>query len=212
MRETKKILISYRLSPPVPFACLAFHDSNLTLRHVPRVCTVRWQALLKGKVFLGGSRPGAEDACVYAAACSLPSAVLANAPGVKGWLNTVGMFAPAMRGAWVAGASSNATGPQKAGGKGGARVVAAAAAATADKSRGVVETKDDGDVDSLFGDEDEGAEAPGGKPSRAEQMAAVKAEKDKKKKLDRSVRVCLPQVACIRALGGEGSRCRRRVG
>lgn len=53
-----------------------------------------------GNTFLGGSRPGAEDAVVYAAAASLPVEALRAAPAVKGWLQTVGMFAPAVRARW----------------------------------------------------------------------------------------------------------------
>ena len=91
------------------------------------------QGLLKGKSFLGGSRPGAEDACVYAAAATLPPAVLKAAPAVKGWVNTVGFFAPSMRASWGGGggdASSAASGAKK--GKKAAAAPAAAAKSSGD--------------------------------------------------------------------------------
>lgn len=149
-------------------------------------CLLAWigsddpQGMLKGKSFLGGSRPGAEDACVYAAASSLPSAVLKAAPAVKGWLNTVGFFAPSLRGSWGGGGASAPT----AGGAKKVKEAAATAPAPAAKNSG----GDDDDVDSLFGDEeDEEAEkgVAGGGKSRAEQMAAAKSAKDAKKKVDR---------------------------
>ncbi len=142
------------------------------------------QGLLKGKSFLGGSRPGAEDACVYSAASALPPAVLKAAPGVKGWLNTVGLFAPSLRGSW-GGGGGGASAPAAGGAKKDKKAAAAAPAAAAAKNSG---GDDDDDVDSLFGDDEEdgGAEkgASGGK-SRAEQMAAAKSAKDANKKVDR---------------------------
>lgn len=150
------------------------------------------QGLLANKTFLGGSRPGAEDACVYTAAASLPSEVLRTAPGVKGWLNTVGMFAPSMRLGWgrgsvpSAGATASAAGSRAK--KGGldagnkSREIAATPAAD-------VGGAGDDDMDDLFGDE--GDHEDGGveekKSSRAEQMAAAKASKEKAKKVDRYV-------------------------
>lgn len=147
------------------------------------------QGLLKGKSFLGGSRPGSEDACVYAAASSLPPAVLATSPAVKGWLNTVGFFSPSMRASWGGGGGGAASASAKKGKKTTA-VAGTAAPAAADKSRAVeVGGGDDDDVDSLFGDDEGGEEgetpASGAGMSRAEQMAAAKSAKDANKKVDR---------------------------
>ncbi|CAM9537942.1 unnamed protein product [Pylaiella littoralis] len=142
------------------------------------------EGLLKGKSFLGGSRPGAEDACVYPAVSSLPSVVLKAAPAAKGWLNTVGCFAPSMRASWGGGGGASAKGSAKK----GEEAAAAAKAPVADKSRAI---EVDDDVDSLFGDEDEAEEggvapARGTTMSRAEQMTAAKSAKDANKKVDRS--------------------------
>lgn len=141
------------------------------------------QGLLKGKSFLGGPRPGSEDACVYAAASSLPPAVLATSPAVKGWLNTVAFFSPSMRASWGGGGGAASASAKK----GKKAAASAAAPAAADKSRAV--GGDDDDVDSLFGDEEGGEEgeapASGAGMSRAEQMAAAKSAKDANKKVDR---------------------------
>lgn len=147
------------------------------------LCCCLLQGLLKGKSFLGGSRPGAEDACVYAAVSSLPSVVLKAAPAAKGWLNTVGCFAPSMRASWGGGGGASAKGSAKK----GEEAAAAAKAPVADKSRAI---EVDDDVDSLFGDEDEAEEggaapARGTTMSRAEQMTAAKSAKDANKKVDR---------------------------
>lgn len=138
-------------------------------------------------MFLGGCRPDAEDACVFAAASSLPLALLRAAPAVKGWLNTVGMFAPSMRAGWgggVSAAGAKAAAPTaKASAQKGSRGTDAVAPAAA-KAR-AAKAEDGDDVDSLFGDDDEeaggGAAEASGAESRAQQMAAVKAGKDKKK-------------------------------
>lgn len=148
-------------------------------------------------MFLGGSRPDMEDSCVYAAASSLPSAVLRASPVVKGWLNTVGMFAPSMRAAWGGGGGAPVAAPvaNKKGGK-----AAGAALVATGKPREMKVDDGDDDVDSLFGD-DEDEEEGGGAKSRAEQMAATKAEKDKKKKLDRwGEGVVFVGLNCIRVL------------
>lgn len=94
-------------------------------------------------MFLGGSRPGAEDACVYAAASTLPNAVLKTAPAVKGWINTVGVYAPAKRASWSGGGGGGGEPSRaKAGAKKGKK---AAAAPVAGKSSG-----DDDDVRVFF--------------------------------------------------------------
>lgn len=115
--------------------------------------------------------------------------MLRTNPEVKGWLNTVGTFAPSMRAQWGRGGASTATvttskedaGVEK---KNNPNIVVAAAAGG----------DGDEDMDNLFGDDEDGADtgaeekkASGG-PSRAEQMAAAKASKDKTKKVDRCVR------------------------
>lgn len=127
------------------------------------------------------------------AASSLPAEVLRTAPGVKGWLNTIGMFAPSMRAAWGGGGASRSAGASAGAGapaapvKGSPKGASVSVPVAADKSR-AIEANDDGDdVDSLFGDDDEEEGAAGAAGGRAAQMAAVKAEKDKKKKLDRFV-------------------------
>eukprot|EP00903_Cladosiphon_okamuranus_P010838 g10239.t1 len=129
------------------------------------------EGLLKGKSFLGGSRPGAEDACVYAAASTLPSTVLKAAPAVKGWINTVGFFAPSMRASWGGGKNSGGDPPAAAGAKKGKKAPAKSSV-------------DDDDMDDLFGDDD--TAPPAKEESRADKMAAAKAAKDAKKKIDRS--------------------------
>ncbi|CAM9539236.1 unnamed protein product [Ascophyllum nodosum] len=155
------------------------------------------EAMLKGKAFLGGSRPGAEDAYVYAAASDLPAVLLRSFPAVKGWLNTVGMFVPSIRASWVGGApapSSNGVSAATAASMAGEGQRDKGAAATpppaaADEARAVKVEDDDDEMDDLFGDDEEekGAVVPeSGTASRAEKMAAAKAEKDKKKKVDRS--------------------------
>ena len=158
--------------------------------------------MLKGKAFLGGSRPGAEDAYVYAAASDLPAVLLRSFPAVKGWLNTVGMFVPSIRASWVGGApapSSNGVSAATAASMAGEGQRDKGAAATpppaaADEARAVKVEDDDDEMDDLFGDDEEekGAVVPeSGTASRAEKMAAAKAEKDKKKKVDRCVKIAL---------------------
>lgn len=135
-------------------------------------------------MFLGGARPNGDDACVYAAASTLSAATLRTAPGVKGWLNTVGMFAPSRRTAWGGRGESTKTASSGTSN-------ACSVPASGGKSREVKD--DDGDeVDSLFGDEEEeGDAAASAAGSRAAQMAAAKSQKDKKKKIDRCVECVL---------------------
>lgn len=168
---------------------------QLLLIHAPTL----EQVLLKGKTFLGGgSRPDAEDSCVYAACSRLPSSMLRSAPAVKGWLNTIGMFAPSMRSRWgndAAIPSSDGVGVGKAEGGSEQRVNGSAKAPQASSvapAAPAVKTKeikggDNDDMDDLFGDEEEleGTAQASGATSRAEKMAAAKAEKIKKKKIDR---------------------------
>lgn len=65
---------------------------------------------------------------MYAAASALPSAVLKAAPAVKGWINTVGFFAPSMRASWGGGGGGGGGSSAAAGAKKGKKVAAAPAA------------------------------------------------------------------------------------
>ncbi|CAM9193739.1 unnamed protein product [Ectocarpus sp. 6 AP-2014] len=181
-----KAAVSY---PPV------FASGSSLLKDVDLASTTgiqKLEGLLKGKSFLGGPRPGSEDACVYAAASSLPPPVLATSPAVRGWLNTVGFFSPSMRASWGGGGGGGGGAASASSKKGKKAAASAAAPAAADKSRAVeVGGGDEGDdVDSLFGDDEAGEEgeapASGAGMSRAEQMAAAKSAKDANKKVDRS--------------------------
>lgn len=176
------------------------------------------QELLAGKMFLGGARPDAEDTCVYSAAASLPASVLRSAPMIKGWLNTVGMFAPSMRAGWgVPSAPVDPATKTKPGtvtetratkAKPGA-IVGAAESSSRAVPTPAGENKKVDDLDDLFEDDeseelkDRGGETAAvgrdGAKTRAEQMAEAKAAKNKAKKVDRCVFMCIraPPHMCL---------------
>ncbi|CAM9634524.1 unnamed protein product [Discosporangium mesarthrocarpum] len=146
------------------------------------------ESRLKGVRFLGGSLPGAGDMAVYPVARSALSLLRPSGsfPAVVGWLNTVGMFPPAVRVSWGAeggaGGGGGAVAKEKVAGKGrgeggGKKVSVEGGGGNND------------DMDDLFFDNDDEASKGVGEskgPSRAEKMAAAKAAKNAKKKIDRS--------------------------